>query len=259
MKSTDVKTIYDNNYFLNAVDGYKEFSKFDGTDAFLFPRYQRNIELLNLCQEHKLLEIGCGRGEICIFHALRGGVAKGVDYSADAINLAKEKAAQLNVQVEFLESSFDELKELPASYDRILASEFIEHISQNEGQEFFREAFFMLKPRGKLLVFTYPNTWQRRFGYPIQRLWAVLHGRVLPKRQEDTASEHYKLYHLNEQNYSSLSKYARQAGFTKFTVGYDIENSVLTESILKRVIRSFISKTWLRHIFLCNLYLLAEK
>jgi 2-polyprenyl-3-methyl-5-hydroxy-6-metoxy-1,4-benzoquinol methylase len=258
MKSTDVKAIYNGDYFLKAVDGYKEFSGFDGTFDSLFPRYQRNVELLDLQPKHKLLEIGCGRGEVCILHVLRGGAAKGVDYSADAINLAREKAASLNVQVEFLESSFDGLRETSETYDRILASEFIEHISADEGAMFFQAAFSMLKPGGKLLVYTMPNTLQRRYGYPIQRLWAALHGKRLPKLQDDTTSEHYKLFHLNEQNYFSLRKFANQAGFIRFVVGYD-GGTDLGQSKSKRLIRRIIKLTPLRHILLCNLYLLAEK
>lgn len=258
MKSLDVKAIYSGEYFLKAVDGYREFSGFDGTFDSLFLRYQRNVELLDLQPKHKLLEIGCGRGEVCIFHALRGGVAKGVDYSADAINLAREKAASLNAQVEFMESSFDGLREPSETYDRILASEFIEHISAEEGAMFFQAAFSMLKPSGKLLVFTMPNTLQRRYGYPIQRIWAALHGKWLPKQQDDTISEHYKLYHLNEQNYFSLKKFADQAGFGKFVIGYDGEADP-SQSKSKRLIRSIIKLSPLRHILLSNLYLLAEK
>lgn len=257
MKSTDVKAIYNEDYFLKAVDGYKEFSEFDGTFDSLFSRYQRNIRLLDLKQDHKFLEIGCGRGELCIFHALSGGAAKGLDYSADAINLAQGKAASLSANVEFVESSFDELRDSAETYDRILASEFIEHISAEEGEEFIQAAYIMLKPSGKLLIFTYPNTLQRRYGYPIQRIWAALHGKHLPKYQEDTTSEHYKLYHLNEQSYFSLRRLASKAGFRKIVIGYDFEDT-LSQTNSKGLMRKII-QTSLRHLFLCNLYLLAEK
>jgi len=256
MKSTDVKAIYNGDYFLKAVDGCNDFVGFDGTLDSLFSRYQRNIESLGLQPQHKLLEVGCGRGEVCIFHALKGGSAKGVDYSADAIDLARKKAQSLNVQVEFVESSFDQLADPPETYDRILASEFIEHISAEEGVRVFQAVFSMLKPGGKLLVFTMPHTLQRRYGYPIARIWAALHGKRLPEQQEDTTLEHYKLYHLNEQNYISLKKFAENAGFKRFVVGYDyLPDPGGRERLLRRIVRL----TPLRHLFLCNLYLLAEK
>jgi ubiquinone/menaquinone biosynthesis C-methylase UbiE len=258
IKSTDVKEIYDSGYFLGAVDGYREFSAFDGSFGSLFPRYQRNIRLLDLKPHHNLLEVGCGRGEVCIFHALRGGEAKGVDFSADAIRLAIEKAVSLNAAAEFVESSFDSLQEPPNSFDRILASEFIEHVSRQEGRLFFEKAAAMLKPGGKLLVYTFPNTLQRRYGYPIQRVLSALRGKPLPKRQDDMMSEHYRHYHLNECSYFSLTDLALAGGFHAIEAGYDMEESKSRSSV-KRMLMTMIKHTPFRHIFLNNLYLVAEK
>lgn len=259
-KSKEVIEIYNKEYFLRQVDGCDEFSEFDGTFEALFPRYRRNIELLNLLPAHKLLEIGCGRGEVCIYHALRGGFAKGVDYSGDAINLAKFKANSLGSKANFVTASFDEIEEENDTYDRILASEFIEHISKEEGGTFFKSMYSMLKPNGKLLVFTAPNTFYRSYGYPVYRFLNALRGKKLPRIMDDTISEHYRLYHLNEQNYISLASLAREAGFSKFEVGYDIKKTLdQNESLINRIVKSLIIKTPFRHIFLNNLYIFAEK
>jgi cyclopropane fatty-acyl-phospholipid synthase-like methyltransferase len=259
-KSTDVIEIYNEDYFLNQVDGYNEFLNFDGTLEALYPRYQRNIELLGLQPTHNMLEIGCGRGEVCIYHALRGGRAKGVDYSEDAINLARSKSVSLGLDTEFITASFHELADQNNTYDRILASEFIEHISKSEGESFFKMSYSMLKPKGKLLVYTMPNTLYRRYGYPMYRFINLLKGRVLPKVMEDMRSEHYQLYHLNEQNYHNLAFLAKQAGFLKFKVGYDIKTHAgHAESVVKRLVKNIVAKTPLRHILLNNLYVLAEK
>lgn len=261
MKSTDVVQIYNNDYFTKQVDGFKEFKDFNGKFETLFSRYQRNIKLLQLKPEHNFLEFGCGRGEICIFHVMQGGKAKGIDFSQDAIELAKKKAEFLGIhkKVTFIVSSFMDLKDHENLYDRILASEFIEHISKDEGEEFFKLAYRLLKSGGKLLVFTHPNTLYRRYGYPIVRIVNLLRGRRLPRVMDDTTSEHYRLYHLNEQNYFSLIGLVRQAGFTKFTVGYDEE--IVDQKIhpLKRFLKLIIASTPLRHLFLCNLFVLAEK
>lgn len=256
-KSTDVIEIYNKEYFLNQVDGCTSFLEFDGKFESLFPRYQRNVELLDLKHDHKLLEIGCGRGEICIFHAMRGGLAKGVDYSRDAIELAKLKASSLGLSVEFITSSFGNIKDEDDTYDRILASEFIEHISQEEGELFFNLAYSMLKADGKLFVYTMPNTLFRHYGYPIYRFLNLFRGIILPKVMADMTHEHYRLYHLNEQNYFSLLSLAKKSGFKKITVGYDARNE--GESKLKQFLKYMIGKTPLRHILLTGLYLLAEK
>lgn len=257
-KSTDVKRVYNKNYFLNQVDGFKEYDNFLGDYNQLYNRYQRNISLLGLKKEHRYLEYGCGRGEICIFHANQGGIAIGVDYSEDAISLARAKTKDLGVSVDFFVSSFAEFPAGDNNFDRILASEFIEHISANEGIEFFNLAYRALKPGGKLLVFTFPNTLQRKYGYSILRLAYLMLGENLPRVQSDTLSEHYKLYHLNEQNYFTLRKRAKAAGFSNIHVGYDIP--IHNKSgLIKNFFKMLINISPLRHLFFTNLYLLAEK
>lgn len=257
-KSTDVKKIYDEKYFLKQVDGFKEYSDFSGKYEQLFERYQRNISLLDLRKNHSYLEYGCGRGEICIFHSSRGGAGIGVDYSEDAIALARAKAKELNLSVDFHVCSFSDFSAGENKFDRILASEFIEHISASEGAVFFELVYRALKPGGKLLVFTFPNTLQRKYGYPIFRLIMVFFGRRLPKIQTDTLSEHYKSYHLNEQNYFTLRDNARTAGFSELKIGYDI-GYYEKSGFLKNAIKMVVHKSFLRHLFLANLYLLAEK
>lgn len=258
MKSIDVKNIYDGNYFLKQVDGFAEFEKFDGTLKTMTDRYQRNINLLRLENNHKLLEVGCGRGEVCMYHVKNGGSAIGVDYSSDAIEIARNKARMLKIAVDFINCSFHEIEEPENSYDRILASEFIEHISREEGIDFLKSAYKILKPGGKLLIFTYPNTLFRKYGYPIYRIFSLLLGRRLPKVMPDTLTEHYRSYHLNEQNFRSLNSMVKIAGFKKYVINYDVD-LVNRDSNVKSFIFRLISATPLRHIFFCNLYVLAEK
>jgi cyclopropane fatty-acyl-phospholipid synthase-like methyltransferase len=258
MKSSDVIDLYDSEYFLKSVDGHADFEKFDGSFESLFERYQKNIQLLDLQPAHVYLEIGCGRGEVCIYHSLNGGSAKGVDYSRDAIALAQSKAIELGAMATFCVSSFSELNMPDNTYDRILASEFIEHISLSEGADFLGRVYAMLKPEGKLLVYTMPNTLQRKYGYPLIRLYARLRGVILPEKQEDTISEHYLKYHLNEQNYFKLKKLAVAAGFKKFELCYDW-SPTNQSTIFRRFAWSAINLTPLKHIFLAHLVLLAEK
>jgi len=257
MKSDDVKSIYNRNYFLESVDGYREFNIFNGSYDSLFDRYKKNISLLDLKPYHRFLEIGCGRGEICIYHSLSGGDATGVDYSKDAITLARMKAVELNANSKFIESSFSCLTE-DILYDRILASEFIEHISEEEGLDFFAKIRNMLNLNGKLLIYSYPNTLQRRYGYPILRFVSFLYGKYLPTKQPDTLSEHYMLYHLNEQNFFSLKKIALRAGFKKIYINYNCASSK-KNNFTKNIAVGIIKNTPLRHIFLTGLYLIAEK
>lgn len=222
MNSLQSKHLYHRDYFTRRVDGHAEFALFRGEFDQLHERYQRNLGLLEVGSNNSFLDVGCGRGEIVVYHSQRGGVAVGIDYSAEAIALAQNKAAELGVNCDFRIGSFTEMPVEPG-FDRILASEFIEHISPAEGKLFWDLAHRALKPGGRLLVYTYPNTLQRRIGYPLlRRLVRIFTGKKLALLQPDMQDEHYTLYHLNEQRYSQLVRSAKQAGFSHVHVFYDM-------------------------------------
>ena len=258
INSSDSIDLYHEKYFLEAVDGFREYSNFNGEFARLFERYRKNIGLLGLLPEHDYLEFGCGRGEVCIYHALQGGKSTGIDYSVDAINLAIEKAKLLGASVDFVASSFADVKLEKNRYDRILASEFIEHISADEGRKFVKIAYEALRPGGRLLIFTHPNTIQRKIGYPLVRLFKAMQGVHLPKKQSDTLDDHYRLYHLNEQNYFELKKMMLAFDFKNVEIGYDVDFGKKI-GFFKNLVFKIIKNTLFRHVFLTNLYVIAEK
>jgi len=254
IRSLDVINIYDSNYFLNTVDGYVEFNDFNGEFSRLFRRYQMNINLIDLTTTDKYLEFGCGRGEIVIYHTLRGGYGVGVDFSSDAIQLARQKAQELGCNCRFINCSFADVPEEEV-FDKIIASEFIEHISVDEGRAFLRKAYNLLKPGGKLLIYTHPNTLQRRYGYNLLRIYKLIFGRkLLPKHQPDTTGEHYLSYHLNEQNYITLNKLLKESPFEKYKILYTDDN-FSDKGLIGKIIKGMA----LRHLFCTGLTVVAEK
>lgn len=257
MNSSDTRHLYKRKYFLQQVDGFREFASFRGDAGELFERHRRNLSLLEMRPEHRFLDIGCGRGELVVHHAVQGGDATGIDFSSDAIALAREKAAELGVTCCLLEGSFSDLP-VNRRYDRILASEFIEHISLDEARRFFSLVRQLLAPGGRLLVYTYPNVLQRRVGYPMQRrLLRWVSGEELPAIQPDAASDHYRLFHLNEQTYFSLRRLARRAGFRKVRVFYD-HALPPPRSCYGRWFRAVTHRGLLRHYFLNDLTCLVD-
>ena len=250
--SKDVKHLYTETYFMESATGHDEFKVFDGKFEHLIDKFQMVINLLDLHQSDKLLDIGCGRGELVIYHSLNSGKATGVDFSDEAIKLAMEKAGELKANCTFQISSFEKIDE-KVKFDRIVSIDFIEHISIEEGKAFFRKCFNLLSPGGRLIIYTYPNTIRRRFGYKLIRTFSLLKRKPLPKKEPDTVSEHYKQYHLNEQNYFSLKNSAKNAGFGKVKVQYfDLS---IKDSLLKKL----LINTPFRHLFLKGLTLVAVK
>lgn len=60
------------------------------------------VELLQLQPPHRILDVGCGPGRHAIELARRGFRVTGLDFSLRMIALARERAAQENVAVEFI-------------------------------------------------------------------------------------------------------------------------------------------------------------
>lgn len=252
IKSTDVKHIYDKNYFQQGVTGHQEFIHFKGEYKDLMDKYREIVDIAQLSSKESLLDIGCGRGEIVLYHAKNKGVATGVDFADDAIQMAKSKAADLKIPCSFVCSSFQNINE-KQSFDKIISLDFIEHLSQEEGEAFFRKCASILNKNGKVIIYTGPNTLRRKYGYPVIRFLLKLSGRKLPKKEADTTSEHYKLYHLNEQNAFTLKKMAEKAGFRNCSVSYSLHENHLTAR------KKLLLKTFFKHFFLVGLILVAEK
>lgn len=91
LRSTDTRDVYQQEYFLQRVDGYDQFVQFDGTPQTLFDRARRNLELLDVHPGEYVLDLGCGRGEVAIAAGFLGAIAVGCDFSHDAIVLAQQK------------------------------------------------------------------------------------------------------------------------------------------------------------------------
>jgi len=227
LRSTDVRDIYHQEYFLQRVDGYDRFAQFDGTKETLFERARRNLELLDIHPGEYFLDLGCGRGEVAITAGVMGAITVGCDFSHDAIVLAQQKLRSIkqsssrNIRTSFVCAIATENIFQPNSFDKILMSEFVEHISPQERDIVLKNARTWLRPGGKVLIYTFPNRWSR-YTYPLMRWYVrIRNGVDMGKRPDDTTHPDYAKYHINEQNYFSLYFALRRAGFREVHVWFD--------------------------------------
>ena len=97
MKRVDPK-VYTKDYYLNDCSGYKEFKQSFGKTLEL--RFLEMIKYFDIKANTRVLDIGCGRGEMVFYAAGKGAEAVGIDYSKDAIALAKvaQKKQQKTIQ-----------------------------------------------------------------------------------------------------------------------------------------------------------------
>jgi len=103
-------------------------------------------------KKSKVLDIGCGNGNISIYLGSLGFNVLGVDISDKAV----DKAMRLNTleNVSFKVMSAEDLIATGPSYDAVICSEVLEHL-EDPGR-LLKVINILLKPEGKLIV-TVPN------------------------------------------------------------------------------------------------------
>jgi ubiquinone/menaquinone biosynthesis C-methylase UbiE len=102
--------------------------------------------------EHRVLEIGCGPGDLLMTLARRvpGVDALGIDPDPDALRRARRKAARKGLTVRF-ERAFAGALPLPdGSVDRVLSSYMLHHLGPGQELEALREVARVLRPDGSL-------------------------------------------------------------------------------------------------------------
>lgn len=114
--------------------------------------YVKKIALSYLSKNNKVLDVGCGSGELVVDLLKLGYDAQGIDFSKSMIKKAKEHAVKNHVDVDaFIEGSFFE-HVFDKKYDLISANGFIEYISEKELTEFLKKSYGLLSKNGIIVV-----------------------------------------------------------------------------------------------------------
>jgi len=209
--------IYDRKYFLSECDGYKSFIATRGIKLTrrLNKIYERIIEL----KPKRILDFGCGRGELALVLSLSGIETYGVDNSCEAIEISNEtKKYWLNTNPE-MKLDFIKLNNylLPFKddfFDVVVISDTIEHLKEEEISKIFIEIYRVLKKSGFLIIHTSPNKIFLNFGLKIYWLLALINGLILPFNMKKMLPYGLKPpYHINEQSCYSIKKYLTKAKF----------------------------------------------
>ena len=97
-----------------------------------------------------VLDVGCGSGENTMLLASRGLHVLGVDWSAAAVEMARAKAAQRSLEVEFELADALRLEELGRSFDTILDSALF-HTFSDEARAGYVPSLGSVTRRGSML------------------------------------------------------------------------------------------------------------
>lgn len=256
---------YTKDYFLY-WGKYQDFFKSKGVR--LEKKYQKVLEIAQVKPGMKVLDLGCGRGELLVHIARLGAFVEGVDYSKAAIEFAKKsKMTQPKKVREKIGLKQEDVKNLnlPKNYyDRILAIDLIEHLRPWEVDLLFSKIRPALKDFGQLVIHTFPNRWVVNYGFYLYKIWHYL-ARRKPPVEKNRDSRYDPVMHINEQTSHSLKKYLRKHRFL-FRIWLEEGNFYLMlksfgaqKSWLKKIIVKTLGLWPLKLLFFNEIYVIAWK
>jgi SAM-dependent methyltransferase len=100
----------------------------------------------------RLLDLGCGTGTLAIWAKQRepGIDVVGIDGDPEVLHLARRKAGEAGVEIDFQEGLADELPFEDASFDRVTSSLLFHHLSRDVKERAAAEVARVLRPNGEL-------------------------------------------------------------------------------------------------------------
>jgi SAM-dependent methyltransferase len=204
--------LYNREYFLTECNGYQEFLKGNIT-----PRLQFALRLAGILSGKRVLDVGSGRGEVVWYCANNGATAYGIDYSPEAISLAKRAAFLYDTQISGRPAHFQlaDAAHLPfkrGAFDVIFMLDIVEHLYPAQLQHALEEAHRVLREEGVLIIHTMPNLWYYRIGYPLYRIVQRIRGKKLP-RDPQQRWQFVSAVHVNKQDIWRLKRVLQDAGF----------------------------------------------
>ncbi|MHB8515778.1 MAG: class I SAM-dependent methyltransferase [Dehalococcoidia bacterium] len=223
--------VYTGAYYLTNCHGHEEFAASGGRTVG--PRFAKALSLAGGLGGKRVLDVGCGRGELVLQSALRGADAWGIDYAAAAVEIARgalasaEGAPQGRVHV--AQMDVKALDFADASFDVAFLMDVVEHLYPEELARAFDELRRILRPGGLLIAHTSPNRFVRDWVYPywVRHVneaalrfceWAGYRDRLfnrmmLPTKRAFPEDPFEQMMHVNEQTAPELRRQLAAHGF----------------------------------------------
>jgi SAM-dependent methyltransferase len=104
-----------------------------------------------------VLDSGCGSGENALFFARRGQKVMGIDFLAEPIFFAKQKAAERGLSAAFLVMDALTLMELPEVFDNVIDSGLFHVFSDTDRRRYVEGLASVLKPDGRLFLLCFSD------------------------------------------------------------------------------------------------------
>lgn len=266
-KKIKMSEIYSRDYFFNECEGYKTFLSSKGLKLSkrLLRIYKKAIEY----KPEKVLDFGCGRGELALNLALTWIETYGVDISDDAINISTEIKNYWiknnpDMKLKFIKVDGKKLPFEDNFFDMVIMSDVIEHMDKKELLNSLKEIYRVLKKSGHILIHTSPNKIFINYGLKIYFLLGYLNGIKLNwNMKKDLPYGMSSKFHKNEHTSFSIKRFLKKTGFKNVEIEF-IKNPHYVYYFLKD--RKFIDKLNriynfipVKHLFFADIMAVAEK
>ena len=141
-------------YFRSAaLDWQSKAVNAPGAYSVIEGRHRAVLAVLDdMVAARRFVDVGCGTGQLAIAAAQRGLRAEGIDFAEEMVARCEENARLAGVSARFICGSFFDTEFDDAAYDVISAQGFIEYVSPDQTDQFFRRCARMLRPGGALVV-----------------------------------------------------------------------------------------------------------
>ena len=206
---------YDRDFYLSDhLEGFAEYRS--GELSYV---KQKQLEMLELAEGVTFLEVGYGRGELLLHAAMKKARVWGVDYSPDAVLVARETLRRFP-DADLRTADSRRLPFPDDRFDRVFSGDVIEHMSYSDAVRSLAEMYRVVRPGGFVLVKTTPNTVFVRWVYPLAKHFFR---RLDPAsvRLMDEQLELMRRIHVDEYDYFKLRRAARLAGMPHAKVWID--------------------------------------
>jgi len=104
-----------------------------------------------------VLDAGCGTGENALFLAARGHKVTGIDFLAEPINQAKQKAAARGLTATFLVMDALDIRELPEVFDTVIDCGLFHVFSDEDRLRYIARLASILKLHGHLYLLCFSD------------------------------------------------------------------------------------------------------
>ena len=159
----------------------------------------------------RIIDIGCGRGEMTVHLARLGHEVTAVDYSDNAVELARSAVENAIcsdgpcLKIDLRCADVNAL-ELSGIYQLAVAADVVEHLAPAELDSLYSRIAAHLSPNGLFIVHTFPNAWYYRYEHARRLREARKLGAYLPL---EPRTRYERLMHINEQSPRVLRRQLR--------------------------------------------------